>query len=142
MNENSSRITEIFNLFSPLLTTCLSLLSSLSLINHPSSNARIIALLLLEFITHTSGDYDVSGAAEIVERCDAVGLDLKMEGLGIKGLEITDEEIEGLREEDRDDLDMREWKEVFTQAWKRDHPGGKHYVIEKMSKKQKKQSTY
>jgi hypothetical protein len=108
VNDNSDGIGEIFSMFKNMMTTSLEMLSEHNLIASPTtliSNASVLTLLMIHFLTNVATDFEVEDVGAIVKAADKVGLKIECR----KEVNVTEEDLEDLRESGGK---VANWKEV------------------------------
>jgi hypothetical protein len=97
VNDDSSSVAEIFMIFKTMLIVSLEMLSEHNLCAPSPAipNVSAVCLILLDFLMHDAGDFDLEGVEEIVRAADTYGVVLQTR----KQINVTEEEIEQLRQE-------------------------------------------
>ncbi|RFU36323.1 hypothetical protein B7463_g116, partial [Scytalidium lignicola] len=143
MSDNSEGIGEIFDMMGVMFITALEMLHESGLIGPISplpDNVGLMTLFFLDFMTNTATDFDIEWTHEIVRSADMYGVVLSP----LKQVEGVDQEtLDDLRERCEDEKRGKgfAWKTEYPK-FKRSHPGGHHYDINKMPQKEKARYTF
>lgn len=113
MNDNSEGIEEVFNMFGTMLLTAFDMLSEHGLLaaDSPLPNIGIIALLMIEFLYDTAGDFNINWAHEVVRALDKAGVELKPR----KEVRVSQEKIDELREQykEKESEEVEDRKNIY-----------------------------